>query len=166
MITGCWIISCALPCVTLAILYRILSTLRLPYSVFSMLLSFDSKNTFRSILTLAAFRDQLKNSLSKVIIAMASAGSVMRIKALKTAIRSKPTKYSVACWCAGRNVETPSSNISKMHEPRFSQNFECSSINARKLRLCGLWIEINILHYLGWHFHGQPYVVLFIPALM
>lgn len=45
-----------------------------------MLLSFDSKNTFRHIPTLAAFRDRLKNSLSKVIIAMASAGPIMRTK--------------------------------------------------------------------------------------
>ena len=128
--------------------------------------SFDSKNTFRSILTLAAFRGQLKNSLSRVVIAMASAGPIMRTKALKIAFRSKPTKYSVLCWCVGGNAETPSYNISKMHESRFPQNFKCSSTTARKLRLCGLLIEINILHYLGWHYHGQLYVVLFIPALM
>lgn len=60
MTAGRWIIWCALPC--------------------TKCLYFDSKNTFRSILTLAAFRDELKNSLSKVIIAMASAGLIMRTK--------------------------------------------------------------------------------------
>lgn len=116
-------------------------------TIFSIHLSFDSKNTFRSILMLAALRDQPRNSLSKVIIAIAFAGPIMRTKALKITIRSKPTKYPVR-WCVGRNVETPSYNISKMHESRFFQNFECSSTIARKLQLCGY--ELKLMYCVTW----------------
>jgi hypothetical protein len=166
MTTGHWIISCALPCTKVSPSsiesYQHCAYLILSFQCFSIL----TLNIRFVPLTLAAFRDQLKNSLSKVIISMASAGPIMRTKSSEDRYSKQANKVPSIMLVYRQKCRDSVLQYIKDAWVTFPQNFGCFSTITCKLRLCGLWIEINILHYLGWHRHGQLYVVLFIPTLM